>query len=318
LTDAEGRFNITNLNVTDRANVIVKAVTATNGTNVKITLDQPQPANPLPVYTLVANPQVTTAMLQSYKDDEQLLLAAKGTQLKEVSIRAGYDPNKNKPDLSTSANLNGPGQADQIVMGKDLVGCTTLATCLIGKLAFVSVRNDSIFDNSRGGMTRTSFNVGNPGVVLQPMSVMLNGAKINSLDAVNPSDIYSIEVMTSIRYRNIYGHDAEGGLILITTKRGIPAYDKLTAEKASNLVNYIYNGYYKERTFYTPKYDTPVEAAKDAQRSAIYWKPDILTDKNGKYTLQYINAGPGSYRVVVEGIDTEGRLGRQVYRYTVQ
>jgi uncharacterized protein YfaS (alpha-2-macroglobulin family) len=54
-------------------------------------------------------------------------------------------------------------------------------------------------------------------------------------------------------------------------------------------------------------------------RSTIYWQPDIITDKEGKASFEYFNAdGKGTYRVVIEGIDADGNLGRQVYRYQVE
>ena len=54
-------------------------------------------------------------------------------------------------------------------------------------------------------------------------------------------------------------------------------------------------------------------------RTTIYWKPDLVTDKDGNTTFSFFNAdGAGSYRVVVEGIDSKGAIGRQVYRYTVK
>jgi len=44
-----------------------------------------------------------------------------------------------------------------------------------------------------------------------------------------------------------------------------------------------------------------------------------VTDKDGKVSFEYFNAGSkGSYRVVVEGIDANGRLGRYVYNYNVE
>ncbi|MCO5945870.1 hypothetical protein [Mucilaginibacter flavidus] len=54
-------------------------------------------------------------------------------------------------------------------------------------------------------------------------------------------------------------------------------------------------------------------------RSTIYWNPNIITDKDGKASFEYFNAdGKGTYRVVVEGIDADGNLGRQVLRYKVE
>ena len=54
-------------------------------------------------------------------------------------------------------------------------------------------------------------------------------------------------------------------------------------------------------------------------RSTIYWDPDIITDKDGKASFEFYNADTkGTYRVVIEGIDDNGNIGRQVYRYKVE
>jgi uncharacterized protein YfaS (alpha-2-macroglobulin family) len=54
-------------------------------------------------------------------------------------------------------------------------------------------------------------------------------------------------------------------------------------------------------------------------RSTIYWKPDLITDKDGNASVNYFNAdGTGTYRVIVEGMDEKGNLGRQVFRYKVE
>ena len=54
-------------------------------------------------------------------------------------------------------------------------------------------------------------------------------------------------------------------------------------------------------------------------RSTIYWNPEIQTSKDGKATFDYYNAdGTGTYKVTIEGIDTNGKVGRLVYRYEVK
>jgi uncharacterized protein YfaS (alpha-2-macroglobulin family) len=54
-------------------------------------------------------------------------------------------------------------------------------------------------------------------------------------------------------------------------------------------------------------------------RSTIYWNPNIITGEDGKASFEYFNAdGKGTYRVVVERIDADGNLGRQVFRYKVE
>src|SRR5690606_697191 len=53
-------------------------------------------------------------------------------------------------------------------------------------------------------------------------------------------------------------------------------------------------------------------------RSTIYWNAKLKTYASGRTRFSYYNAdGPGKYKVVIEGINAEGQLGRQVYRYEV-
>lgn len=74
------------------------------------------------------------------------------------------------------------------------------------------------------------------------------------------------------------------------------------------------------REFYSPQYDDPKTNAQIADlRSTIFWKPSIITNKEGKASFDFFNADTkGTYRVIVEGIDGAGNLGRAVYRYKVE
>ena len=81
----------------------------------------------------------------------------------------------------------------------------------------------------------------------------------------------------------------------------------------------LFKGYDKMREFYTPKYHTAQTAAITNNKATIYWKPNILTDKDGKASFEYFNWDTeGTYRIVLEGIDDNGNLGRLVYRYKVE
>jgi len=67
-----------------------------------------------------------------------------------------------------------------------------------------------------------------------------------------------------------------------------------------------------------PKYTAPAFQKVKDLHTTIYWKPELTSDKDGNADLKYLNAdGTGNYRVVVEGVDDNSRLARQVYRYRV-
>ena len=154
----------------------------------------------------------------------------------------------------------------------------------------------------------------------KPMALFIDGAQvsINELDDINPYDIYSIEVLTSISYLAIYGSNAPLGALIITLKHGADPVD-ITKVSVNGLITYKFKGFYKAREFYSPKYNLKDTARVTDDRKTIYWNPNIITDKDGKASFEYFNAGsPGTYRVVIEGIDVDGNLGRQVFRYKVE
>jgi outer membrane receptor protein involved in Fe transport len=157
---------------------------------------------------------------------------------------------------------------------------------------------------------------GMPSMVVIVDGMIMSG---NNLDEINSNDVSSIEVLRSGAYLAIYGSNAPGGALVITTKRG-DELNYVTSETPSGIITYPFNGFYKARTFYTPKYTASKTTTQAADlRNTIFWKPNIVTDKDGKASFEYVNNDTkGTYRVVVEGIDDNGNLGRQVYRYRVE
>jgi len=162
----------------------------------------------------------------------------------------------------------------------------------------------------------------------KPMRVIVNGADSDGdLDELTGIDIESVEVLTSPGTTGAYdsmaplpgtvykgGYD---GILLINIKTG----GLQTKDIASiGILPIAPKGFYKAREFYSPKYDQSNLANSHPDlRSTIFWKPELVTDKDGNTSFEYYNAdGTGSCRIVVEGIDDKGNIGRQVYRYKVE
>jgi Carboxypeptidase regulatory-like domain len=226
------------------------------------------------------------------------------TTLKEVVIKAHRTVKA--PDLSQSQSLH-QGAADQVIMEDQMGPGIDLSDRLNGRAFGVSFKsNGSPMNNrNRGGMS-----------VIVDGNVLSSG----SLNNINSNDVYSIEVLRSGAARSIYGTSIEaGGALVITMKHG-GENKYLTSADPAGLITYRFNGYHRSRVFYSPKYDHPkTETETFDSRSTIYWNPNIITGKDGKASFEYYNADTkGTYRVVIEGIDEEGRLGRAVYRYQVQ
>jgi hypothetical protein len=129
---------------------------------------------------------------------------------------------------------------------------------------------------------------------------LVDGESIDKIDVVN-HDLALIAMLG-------------GPSMLIYTKK-----DYVRKRYTPGITNITPKGFNKVREFYSPKYDRPSDANKLPDlRTTVYWNPYLKTDADGKTSFSYYNAdGPGTYKVIVEGINANGELGRQVYRYTI-
>jgi len=308
-SDDKGRFTFKNLVFKDSVRFVIQARTAKEHKNVQVDIDAVQPAptsgNINAADFLVNIYDGHTSFLQNsktqYDDLVKFGIANHSIVLKEVVIKE-----KKEEPLTSSSNLNGPGNADQVIRATDLAGyaCPTIADCLQGKLSGVVFKND------------TPYLVRN---LKQPMLIELDGINIDgeTLSNINISDIGSVEVLKNIQYTSIYGGRGNGGILIFTSKTGksVGTYQRYSP----GVITYMPMGYAKVREFYAPKYDDPkTNSQVPDERSTIFWKPNIITNKEGKATFDYFNAdGRGTYRVVIEGIDDKGNLGRLVYRIVI-
>jgi hypothetical protein len=138
-----------------------------------------------------------------------------------------------------------------------------------------------------------------------------------NVDNLNVNDIESVEAVYDAA-ASFYGMRAHKGVWIIATKQGKGIDSK--AVTSTGILSILPKGFYKAREFYSPKYNQ-IELKNDRPdlRSTIFWKPELITDKDGNGSFEYYNAdGRGSYRIIVEGIDDDGNLGRIVFKYKVK
>lgn len=309
--DENGHFIFTNLTFNDTTGLVLKARKVNGGDNVKIAIDTPRyPAITPATSELQTQPKNTEILKQQYVDYQiaaDKVFLKDGKILKQVNIK-GYK-RAEAPKIVNSANLNGPNQADQIIMGDKMDGCITISDCLQGKVPGVAFARDGAPLNLRRSPP--------PKMTVIVDGIVLDGSHLNDLNA---SDIYSIEVLRSKAYTAIYGSIAATGALVITMKHGGEINTRIPPKPLFGLATYPFEGYHKERAFYSPLY-THQKTDSDSPdiRSTIYWNPNIITDKDGKASFEYFNNDTkGNYKIVIEGIDDDGNLGRQVYRYEVK
>jgi hypothetical protein len=318
VTDEQGKFTFNSLLIPDSANFIIQASAKKDRKSIIVTLDKTSPPE-MSAGEVAPDMQVNldngfSVYLKSSRElyDEQLKygLGNHVIVLKEVVIKDVH------PSLKYSRNLNGPGVADQVLTDDKLIGCSTLTQCLDGKLAGVIFRHDTAW-SSRDAQFQTQGAFKATGgmmfFVIDGM-VMTNSNDVNS---ISPNDVAVVEVLRTPGMYGIYGlRSGPGGVIVVTTKRG---YDQYVQRRAPGIISYTPKGFYRSRVFYSPQYDDPKTNKSVANlRTTVYWNPEVVTDKDGNASIEFYNAAKGSYRVVVEGIDNDGKIGRLVYRYAVE
>jgi len=240
-----------------------------------------------------------------------------GTELKEVLIKdKKVEPTLKQKVLQNSSNMG--GKADQVLTFIDLLGCTssTLAECLAIKLNAVTVSIDSLHRTQLFARGRNN----------GPMAVFVDGIeRPEALTSLSSSQVASVEVLKGSN-AVAYGLRSGNGVIVITTKGGGLDYWAYEQEyyvpgstRTPGIQRYRFeSGFDIASEFYASDYNKPQPKTIDKWRPTIYWNPNVITNVDGTAKLSYFtNSAPGTYSVTIEGIDSNGRIARQVFKYTV-
>lgn len=233
-------------------------------------------------------------------------------KLKDLNITSSR-----KNTIKFSSNLNGPGNADQVIFGDRLEGCANLLDCLKARLFGISFKDGNFY----ALRNQSHINYASQGAPTY-MIVIVDGGQLSAdmLNAYSSDDVNSVEVLTSISHLSLYGSNAPGGVIIVNTKRGSDTDDSYKYKSVPGVIYYSFKGFYQAREFYSPKYDHPQTATDPVDgRTTIYWNPNVNTDKSGKASVEFYNGdGKGLYRTIIEGIDADGNMGHKVYWYKVE
>lgn len=311
-TDERGHFIFKDLQFTDSARVTINARGNDNYRNMVINVDPMQfPEIDTTAYranNVLNIDQQFAGYLDNSRNEYRTSIL-----LEEVEVTASSRPSFSHKEYSS---LSGLGMADHQINADRLKGCNNLIMCL--QTALTGVTYDA---QSQLFFITRDYNAG--GRI--PVQFFVNGMAMDvpALNGIMPSDVEGIEIFLRDELGTVSRMYQNNGVVSIYTKKvekaprmSLSQIESLLPK--SNVVDLTPLGYVKERKFYTPKYDTPERRAVNDIRTTIYWNPDVKTGEDGQVQLEYYNAdGKGSYRVVVEGVDDNGNVGRAVYRYTV-
>ncbi|MCA5005426.1 alpha-2-macroglobulin family protein [Sphingobacterium bovistauri] len=313
-TDNNGRFLFENLNFPDSVKVTINARSNDNFRNIVINMDQSffpsiDENNPYKANDILNIDKEMSSYLANSKNEFRTSIL-----IDEVTVTATRKEQRTSKEFSS---LSGLSMADHRIEGERLNGCNVLTMCLNTMLTGVTYDSNTL----KYYLTR-GYNQGSR----VPVQFFLNGMPIdeNTLNSIVPTEIEAIEIFTRDDLGTVSRLYQNDGVVSIITKKEKPKGPRMTLAQIeamlpkSNVIDLFPLGYIKERKFYAPKYETDQQKATNDYRTTIYWNPTVELDENGKAVLEFYNAdGNGKYKVVVEGMDNAGRIGRTVFNYQV-
>ncbi|HEX8376739.1 MAG TPA: hypothetical protein VF602_02900, partial [Pedobacter sp.] len=81
-----------------------------------------------------------------------------------------------------------------------------------------------------------------------------------------------------------------------------------------------YEGLQLRREFYSPMYDGDnAKSTVPDLRNTLYWLPSQTTDQKGLSSISfYTSDQPGKYKVLIQGLSDNSRLGSKVFTIEVR
>ena len=155
----------------------------------------------------------------------------------------------------------------------------------------------------------------NRGILAGDPMVLLDGVPVLDVDDImrlNPLLVQKLEI---IKRQYFLGQSVFPGIVSFSTYRG----DMGGMQPHPQSISLNYDGLQLKRQFYSPTYSRQSETDRmPDQRYLLQWNPDITTDETGSHQEEFFTSDvPGTYAVVVHGLNNDGYAGSKTYTFTV-
>ena len=230
------------------------------------------------------------------KNIEQLDAERKVKTLATVEVVAKQKTTKDKMDEQYTSGFFKGGDGYTFVLEDDpsANGSMTVLTYLQGKVAGLQITGS-------GAQVSMSWRGSTPSLYYNEMQ-----GDVQMIQNVPMSDVAMIKVFRPPFFGSPGG--GSGGAIAVYTKKG-----GRTNTDVKGLSFTKVPGYNADKQFYSPDYSLmETERGNDDVRTTLYWNPFLLTDKSNRrvFITFYNNDVTKKFRVIVEGINVEGKLTR--------
>jgi hypothetical protein len=230
-------------------------------------------------------------------------LERKVKTLEAVTVRAKSRSTVQQMDENYTSGLFRGSDAASFDLVNDpfATGALNIFQYLQGKVAGLQINNAT-----GGGTPALSWRQGTPTLFLNEMQV-----DASTIQNIPVSDVAYIKAFRPPFFGAPGG--GAGGAIAIYTRKGNEQPANSTNTPTPGLEKGKLVGYAPPKEFYSPDYtkESPLNDIADV-RTTLYWAPYILTDAgNRRVTITFYNNDiSGKLRVILEGMNAEGRLTR--------
>ena len=150
-----------------------------------------------------------------------------------------------------------------------------------------------------GSFHLTVFNETNRYLIDQQPLVLVDAVPVFDMDTFFTYDPLKVKTIDIVKDKYFRSGAVFPGIISLTTFRG-RTDGQLIDPNASVLEYEIIQ---KQRSFYSPSYDTPVSRNLPDFRTTLYWNPSVLTDASGNAEVEFYTSDlAGEFVIAVQGI----------------
>ena len=153
-------------------------------------------------------------------------------------------------------------------------------------------------------------------IFLDDPFTLFNGVPVLDPNKIMKYDPLKVKEIDIIKSRHFFGPLILNGIVNFITYEPDPSIIS-----DLNAVILGYDGLQYQREFYSPIYESQEQLSSRMPdfRSVLYWSPNIHTDSQGKAELNFFTSDmKGKYIVVLQGMDTHGRVGENLVSFEVK
>ncbi len=285
--DESSRFKLVGVDIPDSATYIIQSRGRRGGNSLTLNI-KPDPF-PMPQATIAPRDVDTYIPIDFVNQSQDKFFYEGGMNL--ITLDAVY--------VTTSEReQSGTGFATYVTNAEELEMMSGLPlTSALQRFPSISISTEGV--THRGNSSYARFLVDDIYMEYEEISYLTT------------SDVERIEFYSGVDA--VMYSDASGGIFVIELKTGASASASTVTSPGIAFVSKL--GYQKAAEYYTPSYATP-ENKRDLPpdfRTTLYWNGALTPDDNGQIEFEFYSADkPTTYRVTLEGIDSNGELYRAV------